>query len=132
MKDVINQEQAMVELKKGYVKAEKILSDKSKVDEILQKIEKKLKVIPNVGEKLAYIPVFGQLLKAYFYKEYTEVPLGTIIAITSALIYFISPIDLIPDVIPGIGYIDDAAVALACLSLVETDVLDFLSWRDAK
>ncbi len=30
--------------------------------------------------------------------------------IIACLLYFITPIDLIPDVIPGLGYIDDAVV----------------------
>lgn len=54
------------------------------------------------------------LVRNYIKKEYTEIPLGSIIAIISALIYVISPADLIPDNIPGIGYLDDAAVVAVC------------------
>ena len=62
-------------------------------------------------------------------KEYQDVPIGTIIAVLSALIYFVSPIDLVPDSIPAIGYFDDAAVVAACWKLVESDIDEYLKWR---
>ncbi len=59
-------------------------------------------------------------------KEYTEVPLGTILGIVSALIYILSPIDLIPDRIPGAGHLDDAAVLLICLKAgAEDDIKEY-------
>lgn len=64
-------------------------------------------------------------------KEYTKVPVGTIVAIVSALFYFVSFVDLIPDFIPGIGLLDDGAVVAACLKLVNYDIKEFIKWRDA-
>ncbi|WP_365728210.1 YkvA family protein [Ruminococcus sp.] len=100
------------------------------MERFLQRLEKKLKSIPVLGEKLSYIPAMVSLLKSYIEKEYTDLPLGTIIAITSALLYFVSPIDLVPDSIPVIGYFDDAAVVAACWKLVESDVKEYLKWRE--
>ena len=45
------------------------------------------------------------------------------------LIYFVSPIDIIPDSIPAIGYFDDAAVVAACWKLVESDIEEYEKWR---
>lgn len=125
----MNEEQAEEELKKGYDKAKKLLEDTDKIEVFLQKIEKKLKVIPKVGETFAIVPTMISLIRNYVKKEYTEIPLGTIIAILSALIYIISPIDFVPDAIPGAGYIDDALVIGACLKLVSSDVDDYEKWR---
>lgn len=61
----------------------------------------------------------------YVKKEYTDIPIGTIIAILSALIYFVSPIDFIPDSIPGIGYLDDVAVVAVCWNLVSSDIKEY-------
>ncbi len=130
MGKIITQEQALNELEKNYSKAEKVIKDKQKFDKLIVRAEKKLKNIPKIGEKLAYIPIFIQMMKSYFTKEYTDLPLGTVIAIISTLIYLVSPVDLIPDFIPGLGYIDDAAVVMACLKLVESDVKEFIQWRD--
>lgn len=125
----MNEKQAEEELKKGYDKAKKLLEDTDKIEVFLQKLEKKLKVIPKVGETFAIVPTMISLIRNYVKKEYTEIPLGTIIAILSALIYIITPIDFIPDVIPGAGYIDDALVIGACLKLVSSDVDDYEKWR---
>lgn len=116
-------------LKKGYKKAEKLLEDEDKVERFLQRLEKKLKKVPVAGEKLAVVPIMVSLVRSYIKKEYTDIPIGTIIAILSALIYFVSPIDIIPDSIPVIGYFDDAAVVAACWNFVESDVEEYNKWR---
>ena len=41
-------------------------------------------------------------------------------------------IDIIPDYIPGLGYVDDAAVIAGCLLLVKTDLEDYRLWRKGK
>lgn len=124
-----NEKEAKEELEKGYKDAEKLLKDKDKMENFLQKLEKKLKVIPVAGDTLAMVPIMISLIDNYIKKEYTEIPLGSIIAIISALAYWLSPIDVIPDVIPGIGHLDDAAVVAACLKLVSSDVEDYQKWR---
>ena len=104
----------MGELKKGYDEAEKLLHDVDELERFLQRLEKKLKTIPIAGNKLAVLPTMISLVRNYMKKEYTDIPIGTVIAIISALIYFVSPMDIVPDSIPVIGYFDDAAVVGAC------------------
>jgi len=123
------EKEASAALENGYSKAEKLLNDEDKLERFLQKLERKLKVIPLVGDKLSEVPAMASLLKSYIQKEYTDIPVGTIIAVISALAYFISPVDIIPDTIPGVGHIDDAFVVGACLKLVEDDIQDYLEWR---
>lgn len=125
----MNEEQANKELEKGYAEAEKLLQDESKLEKTLQDIESKLKTIPKIGEVLAYAPIMISLVRSYIIKEYTKIPTGTIIAIISALLYFLSPIDIIPDVITGAGYIDDVFVIGACIKLVGSDIEDYQKWR---
>lgn len=116
-------------LKQNYNKAEKMLKDVDEVERFLQRLEKKLKTIPLAGDKLADVPIMASLVRSYIKKEYTDIPIGTIIAILAALIYFVSPIDIVPDSIPVIGYFDDAAVVAACWNLVESDVKEYQDWR---
>ena len=125
----MNEEQAKQELEKRYKKAEELLNEPEKLEIFLQKLEKKLKVIPKVGNTLAIVPTMISLIRRYVMKEYTEIPLGTIIALISALIYILSPIDFVPDAIPGAGYIDDALVISVCLKLIGSDVDDYQKWR---
>ena len=114
----IDDSRAQEALKSNYSKAEELLQDSSKMERFLQRLEKKLKKVPVVGKRLAEVPVMASLIRSYVKKEYTDIPIGTIIAIVRALIYFVSPIDLVPDSIPVIGYFDDVAVVGACWLLV--------------
>lgn len=120
---------AQEKLEQGFPKARKVLKNSKKLDKVLVRTEKKLNLLPVVGTSLAMIPSMISLVRSYTKKEYTEIPLGTIIAIISALLYFISPVDLIPDVIPVAGHLDDAAVVGACLALVKSDLDDYKKWR---
>lgn len=128
---VIIDEMSLVELKKGYAEAAELLEDEDKFEKFLRKLEKRLQVIPALGEGLSHIPVMASLLRSFAKKEYPEVPLGTIIAIISALAYWLSPVDLIPDAIPVLGHTDDAGIVLACLKLVDSDIQEYIAWRDA-
>ena len=110
-------------------KAKKILNDKDKMDLFLERLEKKLSLIPVAGGMLAEIPVLISLVKAFIEKRYANVPIGTVIAIVGALLYFLSPIDLVPDLLPAIGLVDDAAVIALALKLVHDDVKEYQSWK---
>ena len=120
---------AKEELEKRYVSAEELLRDHDKVEEFLLRLELKFKEIPKIGDKLAHIPIMVSLVRSYIKKQYTDIPIGSIIAIIGALLYFVSPIDLIPDGIPGVGYFDDAAVVVVCWKFVEVDVDKYQKWR---
>ena len=70
------------------------------------------------------------MLKDYWNKRYRQVPFGTIGAIAFTLIYVLDPFDLVPDVLPIIGEVDDAAVFTACLMLIESDLRKYKDWKD--
>ncbi len=66
---------------------------------------------------------FHQTLKMGFIKRLHcnhggKRPWEIVISMVAALIYFVTPIDVIPDVIPGIGFCDDIAVLLTVKSLI--------------
>ena len=62
-------------------------------------------------------------------KEYLDTPWQTIVLITAALIYFVSPFDAIPDFLPFIGFIDDAAIISAVFASISKDVEKFIAWE---
>jgi uncharacterized membrane protein YkvA (DUF1232 family) len=53
---------------------------------------------------------FGRLISSYAIGSYREISLKTLLKILAAIIYFVNPLDLIPDAIVGIGFLDDIAV----------------------
>ena len=67
------------------------------------------------------IELMFSLLKDYWNGDYREISWGTIASIVVALLYVLSPIDLVPDFIPGFGLIDDALMVALCLELIHSD-----------
>ena len=63
--------------------------------------------------------------------RYREVPVWTLSAAAFALLYVLNPLDLIPDALPVLGLVDDAAVVSVCLALVEQDLYAYRTWRRA-
>jgi len=69
--------------------------------------------------------LFLKMLQSYITGEYKNIPLRTIVAIVASLLYFINPFDLIPDMIPGFGMLDDLAVMVWVTGNIEKDIKDY-------
>ena len=124
--EIINAEELFLENNR---EAEKMLNHPDKIDRMLKRLEKKLQGLPKLGGALAYIPKMGMLINCYIRGQYTDVPIGTIVGVIGVILYFILPIDAIPDFVPGVGYLDDAAVASGSLYLVKNDLDEYMRWR---
>ena len=71
-----------------------------------------------LGGYAAQIPFAEELLTAYYCAFDRNTPTHVRVALIGALLYFISPLDLIPDVLPIVGMTDDAAVVAGAIKLV--------------
>ena len=69
------------------------------------------------------------LLKDYRKGNYRAALVGTIAAAAFALIYVFNPFDLVPDVLPFIGAVDDASIIAACLMMIERDLVKYREWK---
>ena len=69
------------------------------------------------------------IVKDYASGAYRQIPYGAIASIVFTLIYVLNPFDLMPDVLPIIGQVDDVAVLGACLLLVEQDLHKYKDWK---
>ena len=69
------------------------------------------------------------VLGDYVRGEYREIPWWSMAAIAAALLYVLAPVDLIPDFIPVIGYVDDAMVVAVCLRMIEADLHAYRTWK---
>ena len=127
---VLTEKEVQEAIKKNYSKAETIINNEDKVEKILRKLEKKLKELPLGLSSLSYVPVMGSLIKSYIEKRYTEIPIATLAYSLVAILYVVSPIDLIPDSIGVIGYFDDAAFVAGVLPFIKKDLDDYLEWRN--
>ena len=96
-------------------------------DEI-KKLFKRVKVLAKYFNDLCEI---FELLRDRVAGVYRETPWTTIAALTGALIYVLSPIDLILDFIPGIGFLDDAIVIGLAIRLALPDLEKYRAWKTA-
>jgi uncharacterized membrane protein YkvA (DUF1232 family) len=70
------------------------------------------------------------LIRDYLKGTYRDVSVKSIVIFIIALAYIISPIDLIPDYILGLGQIDDAAILGLSLYFLEKDLMKYKEWKD--
>jgi len=70
------------------------------------------------------------LIKEYWKGTYRDVSIKSIVIFLAALAYIISPIDLIPDYILGLGQVDDAAILGLSLLFLEKELMKYSEWRD--
>ncbi len=61
--------------------------------------------------------------------RYRKIPRRALVAAVAGLIYFVNPLDLIPDMLPALGLVDDAAVLLWMLAQIRTDLDAYLEWE---
>ncbi|MGE4407979.1 YkvA family protein, partial [Pseudomonas sp.] len=54
--------------------------------------------------------LFQALCVAWWRGEYRAISPQALVAVVAGLLYFLSPIDAIPDWLPGLGLVDDLAV----------------------
>lgn len=77
------------------------------------------------------IKLMFQFLKDVKQKNYPETPWKTLAAMLFTIIYIINPLDLVPDFIPFIGYLDDVAVFSFVLKMIGEDLEDYKAWKNA-
>jgi uncharacterized membrane protein YkvA (DUF1232 family) len=75
------------------------------------------------------ISLLVRMVKAYASGEYKAIPWKTITRIVAVLIYFISPIDIIPDFLLGIGLTDDLALVMWLIGAIAEDIEAFNVWE---
>ena len=70
-----------------------------------------------------------RMLAAYTSGEYREVALRSMVAVVAALIYFLNPMDLIPDFITGFGFLDDLTVLAYVFKTFKDEIDKFITWE---
>ena len=77
----------------------------------------------------AYFQGMLRLIRAYYRREYRNVPMQSLVMIVGAIIYILNPFDLIPDWIAGLGFADDAVVLAFAVRRTRETLDDFMTWE---
>lgn len=112
-------------------KAEALGKQKVKVTELIAGVGNKILRFgdnPRVKKLTEPVSVFIRMIKAHFNGSHklTNSTLGLVLL---ALVYFVSPIDIIPDFLGFFGFADDLSVVLAIYAKVKDEINQFLDWE---
>lgn len=112
-------------------KANEIAGEDGKLKHLLAQVRDRLDKVshnPKVQEALEPIMVFKRMIQAHRKGQF-KVSKKTLGLIVLGLVYFITPLDIIPDFLPIIGFADDLSVLIAIYQSVKHEVEEFKSWE---
>jgi uncharacterized membrane protein YkvA (DUF1232 family) len=81
------------------------------------------------GETWPYFQAMLRLVRAYSDGAYRDVPESTLVVIVAAIVYLVNPLDVIPDALPALGYLDDATVISLAVRRSRDALDDFMIWE---
>ncbi len=105
--------------------------DLEKVADKAEEIKRKFAPAGPLHRFVQDVRLLIAMVRAYLTGKYKLTPYWTIAAIGFTLLYVFNPFDLVPDVLPVIGTIDDATVFATCMMLIEQDLKKFTKWKDS-
>lgn len=102
------------------------------VDERAEDIKKQFSARGPLKRFIEDGKVLTALIRDWRAGKYRQALYGTIAAVAFGLLYVFNPFDLVPDVLPIIGALDDATVIGALLMLVERDLRKYRAWKEGQ
>ncbi|RQO70981.1 methyltransferase type 11 [Pedobacter sp. KBW01] len=129
----LNRQKILDFFKKSEGKATVILNDKTRASKTIK--DALGKAVTNKGDLegiWAKLVLLFAVAKDYVNGSYTEIPKRSIVAILGGLVYFLSPVDVIPDFVPALGFIDDIYILNLVYRQVLKDLEKYKAWKDAQ
>ena len=115
-------------------KASNIVGDKDRMNELVASSREKLHNISFEDSKISRLAVnlrvIIRIIKAYANGSYREMPWKSLLALVGGVVYFLMPVDLIPDFIPFTGFLDDFTIIMLLSGAFQQDIEDFHTWED--
>jgi len=133
--EIVTQKQGIIKrmMQRNRTRAEKYLQDPSAMQNLLVNVQQKAKVaVDTVGPLDALrgqITLLWRMVRSWQKGVYKQAPKGVLISAVAALIYFLAPIDALPDFILGTGLLDDAAVFAFVIRSIAGDLKKFADWE---
>ncbi len=89
-------------------------------------------ILRMIGRLRSDLPLLVRLVKAWKEGLYPGLSIRTLASLAVAVLYVVSPVDFVPDFIPGIGFLDDAAVVALVLHSMAQDLAAFRTWEESR
>ena len=118
--------------KRAQGKAGRYAGNTARLFDLARQVMSKLQTVgfkSNLTEFTSSVQLLIRMVRAYASGEYKGLPWKSMLSIVAVLIYFVSPIDIIPDFLPIIGLTDDVALVVWLLKTLAGDVNKFSEWE---
>jgi uncharacterized membrane protein YkvA (DUF1232 family) len=114
-------------------KATGIASNPNKISDLISSVSEKLSDMDENKKRVSgffdKVKTLLRMLRSYINGDYREIPWKSLLMIIGSLIYFMMPIDLIPDFIPVTGLADDISIILLVFHSINSDIEAFLEYE---
>ena len=112
-------------------KAEVYAKDPKKLGKLFEEaVKKSTSTSKNpFGDTWAYLQAMIRLIRAFASGSYREITWQSLVIVVLAIVYFVSPIDAIPDWFPFVGHLDDALVISWAVKQVKDELDAFMAWE---
>ena len=114
-------------------RATKLLGRPFKVVTVLNEVADKLSSRESKTNKFRQLfdvaLTLVRMVRRYISGEYRAIPSSTIISGLAVLLYVLSPIDLIPDFIPVLGFLDDLSLVSWFVGKFHVEITRFQDWE---
>jgi len=115
-------------------KAADIIGDRDSMNDLVSSSREKLQNINFEDSKITRMAVslrvMARMIKAFANGKYRDLPWKSLLSLVGGLVYFLMPIDLIPDFIPFTGFLDDFTVIMLISGAFKQDIEEFLLWEE--
>ena len=130
--DFINRFNNKEEKEKWESRAKEYIDDKGKAKDLLENAKKKAEKKKNgpIEEFWDRLQLLFQLFKDWINGSYKEIPAASLFTLIVGLVYFVTPIDIVPDFIAGLGLFDDAAVLGLIIKQLNGDLESYKTWKN--
>ena len=119
--------------KNAKARAERILSNPEKLKNLIAMALDKLNTMDKnksaVGDFFRRIKVFTRMIKAYVKGEYRAIPWKMVVMLVAGLVYFVMPLDILPDFIPVTGFLDDITLIVWIFNNFKSEIDAFETWE---
>ena len=119
------------EFAKSVVTAKSYVGNAQRLQSLFQEAARQAAAMPRepFQETWPYFQAMLRLIRAYSQGDYREVPESTLVVIIAAIIYVVNPLDVIPDALPALGFLDDATVLALAVRRSRQTLDDFMTWE---
>ncbi|MFY0688887.1 MAG: DUF1232 domain-containing protein [Cyclobacteriaceae bacterium] len=122
-------------VEKIFNKAKKAVNENERLNNLITEATEKIKTSKfdnnYFSELVEYVGLMSRMVLAHLKGEYRAFSNKSLLMMVFGLLYFITPTDLIPDFMPGLGFADDISIIYYIIKTIREDVIAFQEWENS-